>query len=646
MISTFFLYFGGLSLTLFVTYLLGFFSLQLAKVQIRKGYSLLFARLFSGSAFLVIITSIIASKFSTINLALLIILLAYYNFGSQSSERKLKAEEPGNQKKILGLVNLRDLVILIATGVVIFSANYWFTFQNTRIPSLYHDGLFYSRVSNFILKHGIETYNLNLIDPGLSSPVPYHYFELWLNASFSFILNHNNILILLLVTYSHLLVALAIGVMAVFESFGKVNLVGNILSVLLLFTSGIMVQAYANISFLSEAENLVLNPIFYQKLLPVYLFLTASILCVIHGNLKNALLIILCLPIISVATAPAVFGSLMVFGLYLILIDRNRKLGFRLLFSAFLVILFFAAFYFFPAKKDNSMSDTHSLDKVMLFSLQDLKTFINIIGGGGLQISILYFYFISILLFFFIWKHKSLILQNLRIIFLVGSIFCISLISWALLKDMVDSVQIFTNISIPLLNLIIISSIAFLYYQAGRLKPIFMILVWIGLILNVAYTFNKVQLKHSFSEGYIRKINRESDGLNPVGAFIKAKEDYNSIFSKNSNAFTLGDYLAIKNSDYNTVCINVFDIPVDSTSEMVGTEMNLIQNTPFYRFVERQKRNGQFRDIGQSQIEFLDQYNIEYVIATQRAVLPERIQERVRKVITDPLSGEKFYLLK
>ena len=49
--------------------------------------------------------------------------------------------------------------------------------------------------------------------------------------------------------------------------------------------------------------------------------------------------------------------------------------------------------------------------------------------------------------------------------------------------------------------------------------------------------------------------------------------------------------------------------------------------------------------LDQSQLDFIDKYHIQYVIADQGVELSSLLQKRVRKEIADPVSGERFILL-
>ncbi|HSI90267.1 MAG TPA: hypothetical protein VK927_04080, partial [Adhaeribacter sp.] len=135
------------------------------------------------------------------------------------------------------------------------------------------------------------------------------------------------------------------------------------------------------------------------------------------------------------------------------------------------------------------------------------------------------------------------------------------------------------------------------------------------------------------------------ENLNPVGAFIKDRTDYNSIYEKSSAVYPKGEYLGVFKKEFQAIALSVFEIPVMAGSANYETAKFLIRNTSFYRFVQDQKQKNAFISIAQSQVDFIKALKIEYLLVSKNARLPEKIADLVSTVITDPLSGEKCYIL-
>ncbi|MDW8210384.1 MAG: hypothetical protein RMJ44_04800, partial [Cytophagales bacterium] len=103
----------------------------------------------------------------------------------------------------------------------------------------------------------------------------------------------------------------------------------------------------------------------------------------------------------------------------------------------------------------------------------------------------------------------------------------------------------------------------------------------------------------------------------------------------------LGEYFLLMRPNIYTSTISTFELVTDSRRRQ--KDLSLMA---FTQFVNRQKAEGTFQSIAQSQADFIRKHRIRYLIASKSAVVPPTIQPMITDSIVDSKSGERFYLLK
>ena len=146
-----------------------------------------------------------------------------------------------------------------------------------------------------------------------------------------------------------------------------------------------------------------------------------------------------------------------------------------------------------------------------------------------------------------------------------------------------------------------------------------------------------------YSDAYLQKIKTYilSDKKITIGASIKGGKDYNSGFAKQTAAYTLGYYLAYMENGAIALNISDFAIPNPNWGDKLDRASNL-----FYRFVEAQKTTKTFVSIGQSQVEFIQKYDLDFIILSKNGTLREEVASMVKEEIIDEVSGERFLIIK
>ena len=130
-------------------------------------------------------------------------------------------------------------------------------------------------------------------------------------------------------------------------------------------------------------------------------------------------------------------------------------------------------------------------------------------------------------------------------------------------------------------------------------------------------------------------------------ASIKDISDYKDDFSYYATCFGIGRYLSLYNDSFFPISISDYNVPFekDPMQRKMNEEGNRLGI--FYRFVEKQKKDGSFVSIGQSQIDFLKKYHIKNILLSAKATLPASLLPLTDSTMTVvPDNGEKIVRLK
>ena len=70
-----------------------------------------------------------------------------------------------------------------------------------------------------------------------------------------------------------------------------------------------------------------------------------------------------------------------------------------------------------------------------------------------------------------------------------------------------------------------------------------------------------------------------------------------------------------------------------------------MESAPFYCFVKKQKRRNNFKDVASSQLNFINRFDLKFIIVRKGAKVPFYLNEKIKEIIVDSLSGDRFVLL-
>lgn len=610
-----------LILVVIAFYAIGEIVFRLCRIKLPKADFLgVFFRLLLGSITVVLLGSIFFSKGKTVFILLIPFLLLAYFYAKKEANVSHLANVANEQSAKDDFIFFVKLLLPLS---VIFAINFAEIYAGEQLWHTPHsDYVAYAKLSFYLINYGVENPTINPIFVK-TQLAPYHYFEIWLNGVLAFLLSTNHLITLKIITYSFLFFSTFLGLCSLIKILGIKNdwLVMFYAFLSTIFT-GIYLDFYKNYPFLSVMDVFTQNIWSYNKLSVTYTFLIAITLCFWKEKNSWGYLLLIILPICYVTTLPVVvmttgFMALVNF------FQKNRKDFLFLLGLLLLLLTTFFAFYTFWGEIPNVSNKNFNF-----VDIKEIQTKFNIIAGTTIQTLILYLPCVfSIILF------RNLSLTFIKTYF-YDLLFLVlpfsALLGWAILSRSTDSVQVYSNLSIPFFNLFFMLLAIYLVKHSSNKKS--KILLLLLLLPNLFFNFRVFFYNNEITETEtLKELTSKIKNKNHISVSLKKSEDYSTVFAKNPYLAFLGQYLVPFYSDAYSVDISVHQMKIDSTSRYVQSEIRMLQNAPFYQYVERQKSVGKFVNIKQSQLDFIKEYKIDYLIANKNTSIPKHIQHLVEE---------------
>lgn len=638
MFSIFCTYFFVLICFITLLYTSGHFLFKLLHINIEGKATAAFAKLLTSLTIFVVFSAIFFTKGVTVMLFFLPLLLALV------WKTKLSAKNDT-------VANVQTFDPLFFSGLAlgilfIFCCKFFLVYNpDGDIPYLPHgDVVFYSNLTDFILHFKNENSSLDYIYPAGNSP--YHYFEIWLGAALGFFTNLNTALLMILVVFATGPVLIWLGLCALLEHFKPTLKFKDYLFCLLgVFLTGIVFKAYTMIGFMEGIGSYTCNAINYNKLFPIYLYTIAALLFFIKHKDTEAIFCLLAVPVTFISTAVGLFSAIFVWLVIRFLVSRKASL-----FSfSMLMVTSIGIFVFYKVTPAISTHiSTNFLDTISKLSeAAYIKTMINIVGGTSLQFIILY---IPYVLFYFInvkFKLKDILFNSVMQLFIL--INAIGLLGWAILHDSTSTIQIYVNFAVVSFSQFAFFILVKIYTNNNQLKWYNVLFILFALSIGFKTSFSDTGTKvgYEHSQVYLKDVINNSSNLSLKGAFILTEEDYSKInFSYISNFTILGSYLIYGQSKTFPLSVSPFSYKLSSDKIVADREHSSLVNSSFWKYVLELKSKNKFESIEKSQVQFIEEFNINYLICTKNVVLTDALNNKIKKVITDANTGERFCLLK
>jgi hypothetical protein len=632
---------------------------------------ILFESIFFGCVILVLIYSVVITKFKTVNIGLLPFILCYL------LARKKEVPINGVYTENKSINNFFGYFIYLGIPITVF-----FIWQVYSIYSI-RDNVFFpcnadlhtaAHWINDLNESGLERAVFPFTPPGVvSGRIPYRYFEYWFSAFFTNIGALNALLVLKLVQVPAFCVFVYIGCVSFIHCINeKFSLFTLILPYGLIFFSQPLFGSFLTANIFGYDYNLSLNigasEALLFKTLPLYLVMIFFSNMIIRKKYNEAFFVISILPIINFSTLPSIlFGFLGV----CLLLFLNFKYFFRsceisnrsFVFSFASVFLFLIIFYV-----DNSVKDDFSGVK-NLFSFQSILNYYDDLSRLLVLLQFIKSTFAALLESLFVLSSVCLIgyLASHKKLSFVFICFCffgiVCLLSAYFLYSVFlfnyDNFGFYRVVALPFLNV----SLYFLFlYFFFYIQNYFRFLFLIPLVINVSrrliityndLCFNKSILGSKIDLVYYDNVVQRLSGLHSrVGLTIHSERnitDKDFVWGQEydlAGTQTSALQRVLHEVYYPSMFIDLNFNHVRMFSISRAVELPGVQRvTKFYSYYDYfcKKNRLDSSDIS-SKIKFKDAVDAKFAVATKWATLPKEFQVMVKDSCINRATGDRFFL--
>src|SRR6185436_659757 len=455
-LPVFFHHYFVLVFTLLFFYTLGHFLFFLFRnyFSIKGSYLNCFTKIFLGLISFVTAYSIIRSHFKTVNLCLLVIFaMLFYEIKKRFDV--IPASAP-SEKKLMW----KNIFEFLVVAFLLCGWESVFLLTNNNFPYVipHFDHTDYSTISQFLNLTGEENAfrESNFYDEAFTGLIPYHYFELWLNAAIAKCFGLLYSTSLLLITYPLFYFLFYLGVNAIWEEFGTISFYKKILSFLFLFFGAFCFPFFEKLPFINQYfYGLVIKsyPVEFlaKKMICIYIFIIPAFLCMVRKYFSTGFLFILCIPVVFAATAPGILAGSFIF---LLLVYFLKLISPREIKKTFLYLFVFSVFFFLLYKTSgNHVFLTVEGNIFDLFTTENSalkKQWADVVWLAQtlpFQIILAYLPFIIIFFLFLFSGNKIKMFSEFRSIALIVFVTIIAGgITWAVLLPIPDSFQFYSSV--------------------------------------------------------------------------------------------------------------------------------------------------------------------------------------------------------
>ncbi len=639
-------------------YIAGHFFLSIFKIDIKEKHGSVFIKLLTGTLFIIGIYSIIKTGFSTIQTGFIVSsLLLFWNRGFKKSSIPATTSL---LKKDQIISELGIIIQLYVVGILILTLNYFFLQSGGNgIPQNPHcDMNYYSNISSFLNNVGIETFEMNYLEPGNVGNSPYHYFELWTTAFFSFTFHCPSTLIVnLLITLPILIMIIIAGIWAIMEQF-KINLFYKIFSLFLILINGMYFSIYVHIHLFwtAQFQSSILDQSIGLKTSPMYIGIILFIFLIGKNKYVESIMCLLFFPFISVYAFTTFIPVAIGMSIYFFIakkIDKTQLI--KLLISIAVVLGYYKLFYAFTSNSKfyGDMIDINTIIP-QLFQLPIKSRIINIVEKL-IESILVYIPFIALLpiLYFNLKKNKPKYTEFLVMSFwALISFYFFAMAAWHLFFYIFSSNQLLYVVAASAMNIFYFFVIYFILINTEKNIFSVVIIIYVSIIAVALFSTLYINNKNcsnyfskTYSDTYFHKINTIKEPLKKGAMLLTPDQIYNN-FTNNPFYYGSSLYLNYIRPGYQLTSFSVYSIPGGEKEIDKLCQNNFLRGSPFIQFINEKKNKGDFRSMVQSQLDYIDKYHLTFIVISKDVEPDSLIRTRMKEEIKDSLSGEKFWILK
>ncbi len=446
MIFELFKYLFSLILSLNIAYFIGLVIIKTLSLETKNSWFSSTLFIVIGLLFLSTISSIIVTKFQTC-FVLIPLLFGFQMFLTN------KKTEIQNIHKTFENFDYKKFMTLNVIGILsfFFFFNRIETLDIVNTKLLTYDTFNWAQMSKLFFEYKNESVLINGLDfdAGIDK-APYHYFDIWLNGTISYVFNLNTSYCMAIVTYPLLVTAAIVSfVSLIYEFSKKFKLIDISLGLFILILSSGIILIPKDLELLFNKGNNILNQpflgLYWGKIYVIYIFVSLSIIFLNRKNLvsfTNSLLILL----ILYSQVIVGIGGLLAYLFFSFLISKsNKKLYLSLLICSSVFYVIFVIYYFNPLFIDKKIGNLQHIEGLVI----SLKLYFILVAEKTLLIVFSYWIFILSCFYLFFKKEKN----NLKLFIPYFIIILVSLIFWIVNINTKDMWQVFLIWALPIFNI-------------------------------------------------------------------------------------------------------------------------------------------------------------------------------------------------
>lgn len=623
----------------------GWLALRVLKINIASAASATLLNLLLGMALHVIVFAIARTHFGTLNVILLGLLITIW----LAYRRQNTAIAVPQRPFTFHVRELSELFIVALIFSLLRMAN---VLDADLAYPYYHagrDDMFYSNVSYFISHYGVESFYLDWSSQtGRLGIIPYHYFELWLNALISEATGLLNLSVYYFITSLLITVVLYQCVLAIISTQLKqqLNIRHKALALALIFLGDLFFGLVSS----DKVPSLTVGYSLYDnyKMLLVFILFALAWLAWKQERFYIAFIVLLIVPLVNYGLMPVILLTVPAFFIiHRWLLRSPEPLPYRNVLLSYVV--YAVALTGIQKIFSNQFQGVTTLGAKELIAYYDefakVKTTLNYIFNYVVT-------FVAILLpyLFILWPLKKNGLLNARSGFyiLLLMFLAAALVMSATLHFLIDTSQLFIITVNVVMHLFLFCTIPLLLFkvQNGKMfKAIVLVFLASGLYMFAQRIAHKGSRIERYSPGFLEKVKQTAGKIHGQGIRYLTPDYYYSIYNINPNCNYEGFYLDFFKNDVVIHTVTIDRIPDrNELHNFFNYNRDLILKSSFY--LNSVAATGiDTTDKEALQLRFIKDNTIDFIVATQNAVIPEKVRALVTEEIVDPLSGEKLMLI-
>lgn len=642
-----------------VTFSIGYILFAILNIfqKIPDSFARLFFCMLAGAVIIVFITSLIFTTGKTISIAFIPLFIALF------LEYRKSGLKIGFKKKLPGENQiLSNWILVLAGSLFIFGYFFILFYRGGQFPFIMpkRDTIYYGSISYFILHTGQENvfHILNNYSNDYRGVSPYHYFDLWFNAFWANLFHINFSECLIFLVYPFFIFCYFLGICSLIRLIVRKNLYFHYVApFIFLFAGGIIFSFYSKLPLLAniklEGWTDYIIDFTSLKAVTIYCFFAAFVILFYVKSYRVAFIVLLFLPVCSIALLPSVVGGILMYYLLSQLfpglnIRKESSIPLLCIIMLILIISFYSILPSPEAAKTTINFYNYFSNSISFFNWIGIK--------NALAISIAYsLVFILLYIFYFLLNVQAIISEEkIRNLFLLLLLISISGVVAASLNFFeVNSSELFDLPANCFANVFIVLLTAW-QIENGKFLLV-KLFACVLLILSMAFSILQQGQYYKLlviapDPGYLNKIhNAINHNHLQNGISIRSPDEYDASAREfNAPEYVKGMYIPFYlDNGLMPVSISDFSARLNSPNiyALRGIQ-HLWVSGIFYRFIQQEKIKHTFVNTDESQIDFMDKYHIDYGVISHKVSLSLQLQKLVTDSFSDPVTGDKFVVFK